>query len=166
MNYSLNHQKEIYMGLLLKNLRLPIVIMMCIIMSSAGVAGAKNVYSRDVTVLPAAAQTTIKANFKSEVSYIKVEKSLGRVTEYEVVLTDGSEITFDSKGNWKEVEVSIKSSVPQKIVPQAITDYVKQEQKKAKIVGIERKRYGYDVELSNGVEMIFNAEGKFIRYDN
>lgn len=129
-------------------------------------ASARDNYSHDVKDLPIAAQTILKNNFKSDVSHIKIKKDWGQISEYDVVLSDGSEITFDSKGNWKDIEVRQSSSVPAKLVPDAISTYVKQNQKKAKITGIERKRSGYEVELSNGVEMKFNSDGKFLRYDD
>lgn len=129
-------------------------------------ASARDNYTHDVNILPTAAQTEIKNNFKATVSHIKVEKDWGRVTEYDVVLTDGTEITFDRDGNWKDIEVRIGKSVPSVYVPSAIQTYVNQNQKKATIVGIEKDRSGYEVELSNGVEMKFNAEGKFVKYND
>lgn len=129
-------------------------------------ASARDNYTHDVNILPTAAQTEIKNNFKATVSHIKVEKDWGRVTEYDVVLTDGTEITFDRDGNWKDIEVRIGKSVPSVYVPSAIQTYVNQNQKKATIVGIEKNRSGYEVELSNGVEMKFNAEGKFVKYND
>lgn len=129
-------------------------------------ASARDTYSHDASVLPVAAQTVIKNNFKADVSHIKIEKEWGRISEYDVVLTDGSEITFDSKGNWKDIEMGINRAVPSALIPDAIADYVKQNQKKANITGIEKNRSGYDVELSNGVEMKFDSEGRFLRYDD
>lgn len=127
---------------------------------------AKDTYVRDASVLPKAAQTVLSNNFKAGVSIVKIEKELGRVSEYEVILTDGTEITFDRNGNWDNVEVGNKSSVPSGFVPKAIADYVKAQQPGQKIIGIDKERSGYDVELSNGVEMKFNKEGKFLRYDD
>lgn len=129
-------------------------------------ASARDKYSHDIATLPVAAQTIVKNNFKAGVSHIKIDKDFGVVKEYDVVLTDGSEITFDSKGNWKDIEVKGNGSVPVKLVPAAIATYVKQNQKNVKITGIEKNRSGYEVELSNGVEMKFNSDGKFIKYDN
>lgn len=129
-------------------------------------ASARDSYSHDVNVLPVAAQTVLKNNFKAGVSHIKIDKTLGKVTEYDVVLTDGSEITFDKNGNWKDVEVRKGASVPGAFVPDAIKTYVKQNQKNSKIIGIEKNRSGYEVELTNGVEMKFNSAGQFLRYDD
>lgn len=140
---------------------------MTILMVIIGVlsASARNNYTHDSAVLPNSAQTILKNNFKAEVSHIKIEKDFGMIKEYDVVLTDGTEVTFDSHGNWKDIEVRQNSSVPSSLVPKTITEYVKQNQKKVKITGIEKNRSGYEVELSNGVEMKFNSQGQFIRYD-
>lgn len=141
-------------------------MLLFVILTATISASARDIYSHDVSVLPAAAQTIIKNNFKAKVSHIKIDKDFGRITDYDVVLTDGSEITFDSKGNWKDVEVGANETVPAAFVPTAISAYVKANQKNAKIVGIEKHRSGYDVELSNGVDMKFNSDGKFLRYDD
>ncbi len=128
-------------------------------------AFAEKKYTHDSSVLPPAATVMLKKNFKSEVSLVKTEKTLGRVSEYEVILRDGTEITFDAAGNWKEIETSYKSKVPDGIVLQTIRDYIKAHQNKSAVVGIERDRKGYDVTLANGVEMEFDLNGNFVRYD-
>ena len=142
-----------------------ILLILAVMIGTAVAAVASGGYGHNAMVLPAAAQTTLKKNFKSEVSLVKTDRTLGRVTEYEVILTDGTEISFDRSGNWKEVEVRRSSEVPSAFVPDGVKAYVKQYQKGAKVVGIERKRGGYDVELSNGVEMKFSKDGKFQRYE-
>ena len=142
------------------------ILFLLALVTSMFVASARDSYSYDVNTLPVAARTILKSNFKAKVNHIKIDKDLGRVSEYDVVLTDGSEITFDRAGNWKEVEVARTSSVPKGLVPAAIATYVKQNQSKANIVGIEKEHRGYTVELSNGIEMKFNSDGKFLRYDD
>ena len=127
---------------------------------------ARDNYSHDVNILPETAQTVIKQNFKSDVSHIKIGKEFGRIREYDVILTDGSEISFDKHGNWKEVETRRTASVPQALIPGPITKFVKANQKSANVTGIEKKNYGYEVELSNGKDVKFTEKGKFIRYDD
>lgn len=129
-------------------------------------AQAKDTYSHDASVLPKAAQATIANNFKAGVSVVKIDKDFGRVSDYEVVLTNGTEITFDRGGNWDNVEVNNSQSVPAAFVPKAIRDYVNANQKGARIVGIDKERHGYDVELSNGLELKFDKAGNFQRYDD
>ena len=143
-----------------------IILMLVAVMGISTAAIAKDTYAHDASVLPKAAQTVLEKNFKSKVSVVKIDKEFGRVSEYEVIMTDGSEITFDRNGNWENVEVSAQGSVPAAFVPKAISDYVKANQSGQKIIGIEKERHGYDVELSNGVEMKFNKDGKFLRYDD
>ena len=141
-------------------------LLRCLALAVATVSAAyADEYTHDSTILPQAARDVIHTAFKAEISVIKIDKDFGRVSEYEVVLTDGSEIQFDSKGNWKDVEAARGKSVPGIFVPTAISDYVANYQKGAKIVGIERTRGGYEIELSNGIEMKFDKDGKFQRYD-
>lgn len=132
----------------------------------SGSAVARGNISRDPDTLPPAARTTIDNKFKAKISIIKIDKTLSHINEYEVILTDGTEVTFDAQGNWKEIEAARGSEVPKEFVPQATRDYVKSNHKGAKIVSIERKRGGkYDIELSNGIDIIANPDGTFNKYD-
>lgn len=139
---------------------------MMTVLGIAVFAQANDTYAHDASVLPEAAQTIIANNFKAKVSVVKIDKDFGRVHEYEAILTDGTEISFDHNGNWDNVEVNNTKSVPTAFIPQPIQSYVKQAQKGTRIVGIDKERHGYDVELSNGVEMKFDKAGKFLRYDD
>lgn len=130
-----------------------------------GSAEAKETISRDIAVLPAPARTILKNNFRAKVNIIKIDKTLSRINDYDVVLTDGSKIEFDAKGNWESVEMGAGKTVPNGFVPAAVRSYVNKNQPKATIVGIERDRKGYSVELSNGIDMKFDKAGKFLKYD-
>ncbi|MDE5812342.1 MAG: PepSY-like domain-containing protein [Muribaculaceae bacterium] len=130
------------------------------------VSSARDTYARDASALPQAAQTTLTNNFKSKVSIVKIEKTLGKVTEFEVIMTDGSEISFDKSGNWKSVEVGRGKAVPSGFVLKGMTDYVKKNHSGQKIVGIDKERGGYEVELSNGIDIKFDSQGNFVKYDD
>ena len=106
-------------------------------------AGARGHYSHDVNILPEAAKIMLSENFKSGVSHIKIGKEFGQIRKYEVVMTDVSEISFDKHGNWKDVEVSSNASVPTAFIPSPISKFVKTNQGKANVTGIEKKAYGY-----------------------
>ncbi|MDE6650944.1 MAG: PepSY-like domain-containing protein [Paramuribaculum sp.] len=142
------------------------VLLILAVIAGVFSASARDNYSHDVNILPAAAKADLKKNFKAQVSHIKIDKEWGRISEYDVVLTDGSEITYDRSGNWKDVEMSRNRAVPAAYIPAAIASFVNQNQKKAVITGIEKNKSGYEVELSNGIDMKFNSAGKFLRYDN
>lgn len=128
-------------------------------------ASAKDNYSHDPSILPQAAITTISDNFKAEISVIKIDKDFGRVSDYEVILTDGTEIKFDRNGNWEDVECSNNKSVPASFIPKVISEFVSNNQPNTHIVGIEKGHSGYEIALSNGIEAKFNKNGAFQRYD-
>ncbi len=143
-----------------------ILLSIALVVAVALGAAARDNYHHDATVLPEAAKTTLANNFKAKVSLVKVDKEFGRIDEYEVILTDGSEISFDRQGNWKNVEAPGNSSVPSKFIPKGVSDYVSKTHKGMKIVSIEKERSGYEVELSNGIDIKFNQNGDFVRYDD
>ncbi|MDE5607749.1 MAG: PepSY-like domain-containing protein [Muribaculaceae bacterium] len=143
-----------------------LIIAAIAVLGISAAASARDGYTRDISILPTAARTVIADNFKAKVSVIKVDKSFGRVSEYEVILTDGTEISFDKAGNWENIEVRADGAVPAKFVPAAITKYIKDNQRGQKIVSIEREKNGYDIELTNGIEMKFSKDGTFLRYDD
>lgn len=141
-----------------------LVLMMFAIGTVFG-ASAKDNYSHDPSILPQAAITTISDNFKAEISVIKIDKDFGRVSDYEVILTDGTEIKFDRNGNWEDVECSNNKSVPASFIPKGISEFVSNNQPNTHIVGIEKDHGGYEIALSNGIEAKFNKNGAFQRYD-
>lgn len=128
-------------------------------------AEARDRYERTDESLPQAAKLTLQKHFKAKVALVKIEKTIGTIQEYEVILTDGTDISFDAKGNWDSVETPINKSVPTKLVPQAITEYVNTNYKNANIVSVDKEGYGYDIELNNGLELKFDKAGNFKRFD-
>lgn len=139
---------------------------MAVVFGFVCAATAKDTYAHDASVLPEAARTTIANNCKAQVSVVKIDKDFGRVSEYEVILTDGTEISFDRNGNWDNVETNNAKSVPAGFIPKAVSEYVSKNHKGTRIVGIDKERSGYDVDLSNGIEIKFDKNGVFLRYDD
>lgn len=102
-----------------------LLLLLAAILTIGAGAKASDTYSHDPSVLPMAAQTTIKNNFKSKISVIKIDKDWGRISDYEVILTDGTEVKFDRNGNWEDVECAINNSVPSSFVPRAVAEHVR-----------------------------------------
>ncbi len=98
------------------------------------------------------------------VSYAKVDRDFGRTT-YEVCLNNGTELEFDKNGAIDKVDCNF-SAVPAHLVPATIADYVKMNFAGAAIVKIDKERYGYDVELSNELELKFNKKGQLMNIDD
>ena len=119
----------------------------------------------DFSQLPANAQTFIKTHFDvSKVASVWEDNEYLKRKEYSVRLNDGSEIEFYANGDWEEVK-SI-NGVPAKIIPSTILQYVNKQFPKAFIKGIKKRRNGYEVEISNGLDLEFNKKGRFIRIDD
>lgn len=142
-----------------------LLLILALIIGSATALSAKDKYAHDASVLPESARSTIAKNFKATVSLVKIDKGIGGIHEYEVILTDGTEISFDKNGNWDNIETSKYNSVPSAFLPAGVRDYVAKQHAGAKVVGIDKERSGYEVELSNGIDMKFDKNGNFIRYD-
>lgn len=85
--------------------------------------------------------------------------------DYEVVLSEGTRIDFDKAGEWTDVDAAIGKTIPSGFYPAAIDTYVAENMKGAGINEISKERTGYEVELTTGVELMFNYEGAFIGYD-
>ncbi|MFI3281481.1 MAG: PepSY-like domain-containing protein [Rikenellaceae bacterium] len=119
----------------------------------------------DKSALPKKAQTFISTHFaKDKISIATAEKD-GFGKEYKVILTSGTKIEFDTKGEWKDIECKRNNSVPKAIVPTNVAQYVKSKFPSNHIVSIEQDRRGVDVELNNGVDLEFNSKGQLIKMD-
>jgi len=116
--------------------------------------------------LPQTAQKFISAHFpKSTIDYVKMDKETFS-TDYKVKFTDGSDIEFDSDGNWTEVDGE-KTAIPTGFIQKSILTYVKEKFPNTQIVKIEKGRFGkQEVKLSNGLELEFNSKGEFKRIDD
>lgn len=137
-----------------------------IVLGFALMACSSESVSHDASELPSKARDIISQNFNAAVSMIETEKSMGSVKEYEVILTDGAQVTFNGDGEWKSVDTPNNIPVPHGLVPTSISEFVAQKHAGAFIVGIEKNKKGFEVELSNGMEMEFDTAGVFMKYDN
>ena len=85
--------------------------------------------------------------------------------DYTVILDDGTKIEFDASGKWESVK-NHNGKIPAGVIPTAIQGYVAEHYPSIGIEKIERKRYGYEVELTNDLDMKFSSSGKFIGLDD
>lgn len=85
--------------------------------------------------------------------------------KYEVRLTNGTKIKFDKDGHWDNVNCKTRN-VPTPLIPTTIYKFVRAYYPTTSIVKIDKKRYGYTVELSNDIELKFNRSGLLISIDD
>ena len=121
----------------------------------------------EFSALPENAKTFLTTHFPNVESRMIKQNAMadddGSI--YDVYLSNGFEIDFDINGNWTDVDGNTQA-VPTAIVPEAITTYVTANYAGQTINTIEIERTGYDIELSNGLDLVFDSQGQFIRVDN
>ena len=118
-----------------------------------------------VEQLPAPAKTFVKKYFPQATIEYATKDTEFMGTTYEVRLSDGTEVDFNKKGNWDNVDCKTKA-VPASLVPAAIAQYVKAHYPNTVIVKIDKERGGYEIELSNDLDLKFNSKGKLIGIDD
>ena len=129
------------------------------------IAGASMAYADKYTLkrdaLPQQAQEMLLEYFpKAKVAMIKVDKHLLKKTGYDVKLTNGTKLEFNNAGKWTSVDYKTRA-VPENLIPKAIRRHVGKNYADAKIVSIEKKAYGYKIELSDGLELKYDHIGTF-----
>lgn len=115
--------------------------------------------------LPTTIQTWLSNYYPGIETTRVVKEGRGNNTEYDVYLSDGSKVEFDASGQWKDIEAPYGKSVPQGVVLTPIRDFVADTYPGMLIVEISRDSRYYDVDLSNGVDLIFDINGTFVRID-
>lgn len=117
-----------------------------------------------VNQLPNTAQQVVNRHFSGrKVALAKQETGVFEKS-YEIIFTNGDKVEFDRGGNWTELDCKY-SSVPSALVPSAIRSYVAKQYAGSTIRKIERDRNGYEVKLSNGVEIEFNKKFQVVDID-
>lgn len=116
--------------------------------------------------LPVAAQSFLETNFPEVTvnSVRKLNKPDAVGTLYLTQLANNFKVNFNQTGQWTTVN-SNGQSVPDNLVIPAIVEYVNQNYPGLFITEIELENNGYEVELSNGIELYFDLDGNFISED-
>ncbi len=142
----------------------PILILLLTI-ASTFTAWAADEFTQDASKLPEAARTYISQHFPSaKIAGIKIDKDFIVVEDYEVMLSDGTELDFRPNGELKEVK-NKSAGLPNSVVPENVIAYVSSNYAGQKIVCYECKVYGCEIKLSSGLEIKFDKNGKFLGID-
>jgi hypothetical protein len=115
--------------------------------------------------LPGAAQKFLKTYYAQNKVVTAVHDRDVSDNDYTVVLDDGTKIEFDSTGKWESVK-NRNGKIPASVVPAKIQGYVSKHYPSLGIEKIERKRYGYELELTNDLDLKFSTEGNFVGIDD
>lgn len=115
--------------------------------------------------LPSEARSFIENYFPSaDILSIVQEKENGR-KEYQVKLSDGTDMEFDEDGEWTNIECYF-SPLPTGILPANVITKVEELHPEAYINGVEKELGGYVVEVTDadGIDwdMRFNAQFEYV----
>lgn len=115
--------------------------------------------------LPAAAKTFVTTYYaNTQVSRVERDNDKG-IIEYEVYFANRHDVTFNSAGEWIEVDAPDNEAIPAGIAPQPIVDYLNVNYADDAINDITRLQNGYEVDLIYGPDLLFDAQGQFVRIE-
>ena len=114
--------------------------------------------------LPGAITSFIKQHFPNA-TIVGVEPDYDHGgLEYDVYLSDGTQVDFDANNQWDQVE-SMRG-VPAFFIPKAIASYVRGSYQNMVITKINKEYHGYEIELANGLDLNFDRSGRFMGMDD
>jgi hypothetical protein len=137
------------------------------ILPAAAMADYDYDYDRPVKPenLPAAARQFIRTHFPdAKITLATIDREFLETT-YDVIFSDGMQIEFNSKGEWKDIDCR-RSFVPKSVLPAAIASFLGENFPDARVRDIDRDRHGYELTLDNRVELGFDRHGRFRGYDD
>ncbi|MFZ4261216.1 PepSY-like domain-containing protein [Sphingobacterium sp. HJSM2_6] len=116
--------------------------------------------------LPQPAKNFIEKQFSDlKVSVISLEKELLQGNTFNVLFTNGTSLEFDKKGNWTELDGKM-NPIPAQLIPPTIVSHIQKSFPNNHIVQIKKEKTGYEVELTNGIDLKYNRKGEFIKIDD
>lgn len=145
-------------------MRKTLFLLFTFIISISIVTVAKTYTTTDINVLPRNAKLFLKRHFKKSINHIEVDENKSRNAEYDVILSDGTEIEFNKDGNWQSIESDYKA-IPSSVIPINIRNYISKYYRGRIIVEIELDKEGYEVTLNDGTELEFDRSGIFLEAD-
>ena len=119
----------------------------------------------DYEQLPAAAKAFIQSDFPAlSISFITRDADLLDTT-YDVHFTNGLKLEFNSKGEWKEIS-NATALIDTKYIPKEILASIATRWPDAGIKKIERYRQGYEIELTNRLELKYDKHFRLVEIDD
>ncbi|WP_228447875.1 PepSY-like domain-containing protein [Chryseobacterium sp. KBW03] len=149
----------------MKNVKKITGVLMIMFLVMGGLISAQD-RAINANQLPKTAKNFLASHFKGIAVNSAIEdREIYGVDEYKVYLANGMKMEFDSSGNWKEIDGK-HQKVPYGFIPVSIRNYSTKNFPNTYIVKIEKKRWSYKTELSNGLELEFDRNGNFKRIDD
>lgn len=88
------------------------------------------------------------------------------ISAFDLMLNSGTEVVFNRDGKWIEIDMAMKSEVPNGIAPDPVSIYIKNHHPHVYITEIQKEHTGYEISLSNGVDLNFSETGEYLGIDD
>ncbi len=152
-----------------KVIKMALLFLACAFVAGMAACSDDDKNDKDVIVsyedLPQAAKTFIATYYaNTQVSRVERDNDKG-IIEYEVYFANRHDVTFNSAGEWIEVDAPEGEAIPNGIAMQPIVDYLAQNYADDGINDITRLQNGFEVDLIYGPDLLFDAQGNFVRID-
>lgn len=117
-----------------------------------------------VDELPVEARSYISNHFNGLGITQVVKDKEGIGNSYDVYLSNGLALEFTNKGKIESIKST--TELPNSVIPDKVSMYVTSHYPAAFITEWDIDMNDQEIQLSNGLELIFSKEGDFIRIDN
>lgn len=137
-----------------------LLVLICVF----GVLMVKADNSIRFTELPIEAQAFVRQYF-SDYQIDNVKRNMHKEKDFKVKFTDGSKVKFDRRGQWTKIKM-MSGSIKNEVMPLAIRTYIIEKYPQQLMMQIDREGHRYDIQMSNGDELVFNRNGRLLRIDD
>lgn len=125
------------------------------------------IFDRSVSDVPTEIESYVVQHFPNdEIRKVEVDRELSGINSYyEVYLDNGTIIDFTKE--YEAVEIEGESSgVPITTLPQSTQEYLNENHGERVVVAWEKYPNKYEVYLDTELEVFFDSNGNFDRYDD
>ncbi|MDX1602824.1 MAG: PepSY-like domain-containing protein [Salinimicrobium sediminis] len=140
-----------------------------LILSGALMLGSFGLFAQTSASLPQNSQDYIKKNFSSATIETTKEESSwefwDKDEKYEVHLSNGIKLDFNKNGEITEIDSKNNEAIPEAALPKEVVTYVQSNYSGNKIISWEKNDDEQEVELADGTELEFDAQGNFRKVD-
>jgi hypothetical protein len=119
------------------------------------------------TDLPQEARNFIELHFPGT-TIKRIVRDNERSIDYDIWLQNGFFLEFNEAGNWVEIDGK-GAAIPVAIInelPDALTTYLSENYAADTVISLDLDGGVYEVELSTGLELIFDTNGTFVRLED